>query len=181
MKKLLSGGVDEVENDHAILPPTLQGPLDLRSILEPGLSSTLQKMFGDPRILKPQERGELIARLRRAVELAPSVTEVRVLLGMALCVDLQAQKAIEELRHAVNMSPDCFVARLKFGELLMHLRICDQAAEHTHRAAELASNPVQSELARRQAATIRTMQREGIERGGYTGLLARLKRPLAKS
>ena len=49
----------------------------------------------------------------------------------------------------------------------MRLRVCDQAAEQTQCAAQLASNPVQSELARRQAATIRTMRREGIERGGY--------------
>ena len=86
---------------------------------------------------------------------------------MALCVDLQAQEAMEELREAVRSVPDSFIARLKFGELLMRLRVCDQAAEHTHVAARLASNDVQSELARRQAATIRTMLREGIERGGY--------------
>jgi len=180
MKKV-SGGVVEIENDHALLPHTGQGSLSLPAILEARVSSTLQKMFRDPRMLEPQERGDLIANLRQAVALAPSVPEVRVLLGMALCVDLQAQEAMEELRKAVDISPDCFVARLKFGELLMRLRICDQAAEHTHRAAELACNAAQSELARRQAGTIRTMQREGIERGGYTGLLARLKRQRAKS
>jgi hypothetical protein len=57
---------------------------------------------------------------------------------MALCVDLQAQEAMEELRQAVALAPECFVARLKFGELLMRLRICDQAAEHTEIAAQLA-------------------------------------------
>ena len=48
----------------------------------------------------------------------------------------------------------------------MRLRICDQAAEETHQAAELAMNDMQADLARHQAATIRTMRREGIERGG---------------
>ena len=43
----------------------------------------------------------------------------------------------------------------------------DKAEEHTRPAALLAQNMAQSELARRQAATIRTMKREGIERGGY--------------
>ena len=76
---------------------------------------------------------------------------------MALCVDLQAQEAMEELREAVPLAPDCFIARLKFGELLMRLRICDQAAEETQKAAQLATNDVQSDLARKQAATIRTM------------------------
>ena len=54
-----------------------------------------------------------------------------------------------------------------------------KAENHTQRAAQLAQNIAQSDLARRQAATIRTMTREGIERGGYATkwmLLSRLKR-----
>jgi uncharacterized protein HemY len=133
-------------------------------------------MFRDPRVLEAHERGNLIAQLRNALELAPNVTELRVLLGMALCVDLQAQDALEELRIAVEQAPDSFIARLKYGELLMRLRICQKAAEQTQEAALLAANAAQSELARRQAATIRTMLREGIERGGYAGLLSRLLR-----
>ena len=54
-----------------------------------------------PRVLQPEERKDLIVSLREAVELAPRVPEVRVLLGMALCVDLQAQEAMEEMREAV--------------------------------------------------------------------------------
>lgn len=134
----------------------------------------LHRMFRDPRVLEEYERRDLIAQLRNAVELTPRVVELRVLLGMALCVDLQAQEALEELRTAVQQAPDCFIARLKFGELLMRLRICDQASEETRIASLLASNAAQSELARRQAGTIRTMMREGIERGGYQGLFSRL-------
>jgi hypothetical protein len=58
----------------------------------------------------------------------------------------------------------------------MRLRVCRQAAEETHKAALLAANAVQSELARRQATTIRTMLREGIERGGYRGMVSRVFR-----
>jgi len=134
----------------------------------------LLRMFRDPRVLEPHERRNLITQLRTAVERAPQIAEVRVLLGMALSVDLQAQEALEELRIAVEQTPDCFVARLKYGELLMRLRICQKAAEQTHEASLLAVNAAQSELARRQAATIRTMLREGIERGGYAGLLSRI-------
>lgn len=137
-------------------------------------SRQILRMFRDPRVLEKEERADLVNELRRAVELAPAVPEVRVLFGMALCVDLQAQEALEQLRIAVEQAPSCFIARLKYGELLMRLRICGKAAEETHQAARLAGNSAQSELARRQAATIRSMQREGIERGGYKGLLPRL-------
>jgi uncharacterized membrane protein (DUF4010 family) len=113
--------------------------------------------------------------------MAPQVSELRVLLGMALCVDLQAQDALEELREAVNLSPESFIARLKFGELLMRLRICSQAAEETHQAALLATNAAQAELARRQATAIRTMLRDGVERGGYGGIVSRLFRSSRKS
>lgn len=163
-------GTDEA----VILAPSAQTPFALSAVLGGESSHHLRRMFRDPRVLDSHERGDLIAQLRQAVALAPEVAEVRVLLGMALCVDLQAQEALEELREATRLSPDCFVARLKFGELLMRLRICNQAAEETQRAAELAANDMQAELARKQAATIRTMLREGIERGGYGGFMARI-------
>ncbi|UWZ86853.1 hypothetical protein [Occallatibacter riparius] len=133
-------------------------------------SKQLFRMFRDPRVLEKEERADLVRELRSAVELAPAVAEVRVLFGMALCVDLQAQEALEQLRIAVEQAPDCFIARLKYGELLMRLRICGKAAEETHQAAKLAGSAAQSEMARRQATTIRTMMREGVERGGFKGL-----------
>jgi tetratricopeptide (TPR) repeat protein len=151
-------------------PAGLAWPAPLRG----ETSNLLLRMFRDPRVLEPNERGNLIARLRSAVEIDPHVPELRVLLGMTLCVDLQAQEALEHLREATRQAPDCFIARLKFGELLMRLRICNQAAEETHQAAQLATNDFQAELARKQASLIRTMLREGIERGGYSSLLSRL-------
>ncbi|HEY3703498.1 MAG TPA: hypothetical protein VGL22_00450 [Terracidiphilus sp.] len=156
---------------QAAPPSLLPAPLPV------GTSKQLARMFRDPRVLDEGERKGLIAELREAVALTPHVAEVRVLLGMALCVDLQVQEAMEQLRTAAAQAPNTFIARLKYGELLMRLRICDKAEEETHQAALLASNAAQSELARRQAAAIRTMLREGIERGGYQGLLGRLFRP----
>lgn len=131
----------------------------------------LIRMFRDPNVLERPERAELVTHLREAVALEPEVPELRVILGMALCVNYDGQAAMEELREACRQDPDSYIAQLKFGELLMRLRVCGQAAEHTQLAAELAVTPLQAELARRQAATIRTMQREGIERGGYGKLV----------
>ena len=142
----------------------------------PAISAAAQeqllRMFRDPYLLEPADRRDLIADLREAVTFDPQTAELRVLLAMALCVNFEAQEALEELRTSVRLAPDSFIAHLKFGELLMRLRVCGQAAEETRTAAELASTPLQSELARRQAAAIRSMQRTGIERGGYSKLLA---------
>jgi hypothetical protein len=102
---------------------------------------------------------------------------------MALCVNLEVQDAMEELGEAVALAPDSFIAHLKMGELWMRLRVMQKAEDHTHRAAKLAQNMAQSELARRQSATIRTMRREGIERGGYASpwmLISRVKRLFAR-
>ncbi len=127
----------------------------------------LRRMFADPRLLEKQECEDLVAELRQCVAQHPNVSELRVLLGMALCVNLDPQAAMEELAEAVALAPDSFIAHLKAGELWMRLRVMNKAENHTHQAAMLAQNLAQSELARRQAATIRTMRQNGIERDGY--------------
>ena len=141
----------------------------------------LMRMFADPYILEKDERASLVTQLRDCVTQYPEVSELRVLLGMALSVNLDAQAAIEELRESVRLAPNSFIAQLKFGELWMHLRVVDKAEEHTRQAALLSQSLAQSELARRQAATLRAMKREGIERGGYKspfGVVTRLFRRL---
>lgn len=127
----------------------------------------LMRMFADPYLLAVQEKVSLVEQLRGCVAQYPQVSELRVLFGMALCVNLEAQAAIEELREAVRLAPDSFIAQLKLGELWMRLRVCDKAEEHTRMAGMLAENMAQADLARRQATSIRKMKHEGIERGGY--------------
>jgi len=168
------------ETELSLMHQTLREPASLAfpPAIPLAAQEQLLRMFRDPYLLEPSDRADLIADLREAVALDPATPELRVLLGMALCVNLEAQQALEELRESVCLAPESFIARLKFGELLMRLRICDQAAEQTRMAAELASSPLQSELARRQAATIRTMQRNGIERGGYGKVLSVFSRVL---
>ena len=156
-------------------PSAVPSPLAVVPEEQRGL---LVRMFADPHLLEPGERVVLIERLRESVSASPEVPELRVLLGMALCVDLRVQEAIEELREGVRLAPDCFIAQLKMGELWMRLRVCGKAEEHTRRAGQLAANLAQAELARRQAAAIRTMLRQGIERGGYRSPFALLGRLL---
>jgi tetratricopeptide (TPR) repeat protein len=127
---------------------------------------SLARMFADPHLLEKQERAELVHELRECVRAHPEVSELRVLYGMALCVDFKVRDAIEELREGVRLAPDSFIAQLKMGELWMRLRVIEKAEEHTRQAALLARNIMQSELARRQAATIRTLLHNGIKRDG---------------
>jgi hypothetical protein len=134
--------------------------------------SLLWRMFSDPYLLEKEEKQILVAQLRDCVAKFPQVSELRVLLGMVLCVNLDVHAAIEELKESVRLAPNSFIAQLKLGELWMRLRVCDKAEEHTRTASLLAQNFAQSELARKQAATIRTFNREGIERGGYTSPFA---------
>ncbi len=127
----------------------------------------LLRMFTDPYLLDKGERADLAGQLRECVKENPHVSELRVLFGMALCVNFDVPDAIEELREAVRLAPDSFIAQLKMGELWMRLRVMNKAEEHTRHAALLAGNRVQAELARRQGASIRAMKHAGIERGGY--------------
>jgi tetratricopeptide (TPR) repeat protein len=165
--QMLSATGTSMERDGSALSiPGSSSPL---AHIPQGAQSALARMFGNPYLLEKAERVELVNQLRECVSLNPEVSEMRVLLGMALCVNLEVEDAMEELNEAVRLSPNSYIAQLKAGELWMRLRVMGKAEEHTQRAAHLAQSPAQSELARRQAATIRTMKREGIERGGYKG------------
>jgi hypothetical protein len=177
-KTLLAGDSSREKDTDALSISMPSSPL---ARIPEETHSALLRMFADPYLLEKGERVGLVNQLRACVAANPEVSELRVLLAMALCVNLEVPDAIEELREAVRLSPDSFIAQLKMGELWMRLRVCRKAEEHTHAAAQLARNLAQSELARRQAATIRTMMREGIERGGYKSpwlIVARVARRL---
>jgi hypothetical protein len=128
----------------------------------------LLRMFTDPYLLEREDRTQLVTNLREIVTANPQVSDLRVVLGMALCVNFEVQDAIDELQEGVRLAPDSFIAHLKMGELWMRLRVCEKAEDHTRQAALLARNSVQSDLARRQAATLRTLMHKGIKRGGYS-------------
>src|SRR5258705_11381409 len=85
----------------------------------------LLRMFADPYLLEKEERSDLVDQLRECVTQFPEVSELRVLLGMALCVNFDVHPAIEELKESVRLAPNSFIAQLKLGELWMRLRVCN--------------------------------------------------------
>src|SRR5258708_39141739 len=103
-------------------------------------------MFSDPYLLEKEEKANLVVQLRDCVAQFPEVSELRVLLGMALCVNLDVHPAIEELKEPVRLAPNSFIAQFKLGELWMRLRVVDKAEEHTQLAALLAQNLAQPDL-----------------------------------
>ncbi len=146
--------------------PAPLAPMSLAAV--PGRAQgLLLRMFADPRVLAKEEGIELVAGLREAIARQPGVSDLHVLLGMALCVTLDAQTAIDELCEGVRLAPDSYIAHLKMGELWMRLRVMDKAENHTRQATLLAGNMAQADIARQQATRIRTMKREGVERSGY--------------
>jgi len=158
----MSDAIVRSERDAAVAVP----PLSL-SLVPRETQNLLVRMFANPTVLEKQERVELVKHLRACVAENPKNSDLRVVFGMALCVNLEAQAAMDELGEAVSLAPDSFIAHLKAGELWMRLRVMTKAEDHTRQASLLAKNFGQAELARRQAATIQTMRREGIDRGGY--------------
>jgi tetratricopeptide (TPR) repeat protein len=156
-----------IPKSEAIQPMSREpAPLALPSVAAHAQKALL-RMFADPRVLSKEETVELVDGLRQCVEQNPDNSDLRVVYGMALCVNLDAQDAMEELAEAVRLDPQSYIAHLKMGELWMRLRVMNKAQDHTQHAAKLAQTMVQSDLARRQAVTIRTMLQHGIERGGY--------------
>jgi tetratricopeptide (TPR) repeat protein len=154
------------KNESIQIQPSSSAPLSL-ALVPQSAQRNLLRMFADPRVLSKEESAELVEQLGDCVEQNPKDSDLRVIYGMALCVNLEAQEAMEELGEAVRLSPNSYIAHLKMGELWMRLRVMNKAEYHTHQAAMLSQNLAQSDLARRQAATIRTMLQHGIERGGY--------------
>src|SRR5260370_26456665 len=128
--------------------------------------NSLLRMFADPYLLSKEDRAELVQGLRECVRAHPRVSDLRVLLGMALCVNFEVPDAIEELREGVRLAPESFIALLKMGELWMRLPVMDNAEEHTHRAALLSGKLAEAKLAGNKDASIRAMKHAGIERGG---------------
>jgi hypothetical protein len=153
------------DNEAAALP--VSAPSLSLSLLPKQAQSAVLRMFADPRVLATEERADLVKHLRDCVAEHPRNSDLRVVLGMALCVNLDAQSAMEELGEAVSLAPNSFIAHMKAGELWMRLRVMNKAEDHTRQASLLAQNAAQAELARRQAAAIRTIRRHGIERDGY--------------
>jgi hypothetical protein len=116
----------------------------------------------------PTELTTYIATLERLALEYPRSADVRTALGMAHAVNCDVYKSLDALEDARRVEPDNFWAQFKFAELHYRLRALNTAEEETRRAADLASNPVQLAIARRQMKEIRALKHTSVRNVEWT-------------
>ncbi len=154
------------------LAPPATAPIALPDTLGPDASVQLQRMFRDPRVLEPDERGDLVAQSSQGCRTG------------AACSRGARDAGHGALRRPAGAGSHGAVARSRASRLPIasspgsSLASCSCACASATRPPnkpDRRSNWQQTickrRLARTQAATIRTMRREGIERGGYSSVL----------
>src|SRR5437764_1367569 len=77
----------------------------------------LLRMFADPHLLEEGERLALVEELRACVQAHPAVADLRVLYGMALCVNLDVQAALQLALLVAIILPAVKIAASVCGRL----------------------------------------------------------------
>jgi len=116
----------------------------------------------------PEDVTTYIAKLEQLCLDYPQSADVRTALGMAHAVNYDVYKSMDALEEARTLEPENFWAQLKYAELHYRLRALNKAEEETRRAAELAGNPVQLALARKQMKDIRTLKHSCVRNVHWT-------------
>ena len=127
----------------------------------------------DPHTVSPEDLGAYIQKLELACLDNPRSADLRTCLGMAYAVNLDVYKSMDTLEDATAIDPEHFWAQLKYAELQYRLRALNLAEEETRKAVNLASDPWQLSLARKQLQEIRTLKHGCIRNVHWTKPLAR--------
>src|SRR5260370_5502423 len=118
----------------------------------------------DPHTVSPVELKQYIGILEKACADNPRSADLRTMVGMAYAMNYDAHKSMDTLEAAVQLDDKHFFAQLKYSELLYRLRALPRAEEETIKALNLAGNPWELSLARKQLQEIRRLIREGTQR-----------------
>ena len=122
----------------------------------------------DPHSVSPAELSAYIQKLEQACLENPQSADLRTALGMAHAVNYDVYKSMDALEDARAVDPENFWAQLKYAELHYRLRALNKAEEETRRATELAQNPIQLALARKQMKDIRELKHSCIRNVEWT-------------
>jgi hypothetical protein len=122
----------------------------------------------DPHGVSPTDLALYIQQLEAACLANPQSADLRTCLGMAHAVNYDVYKSMDALEDARTVDPENFWAQLKYAELHYRLRVLNRAEEETRRAADLAANPFQLALARKQMRDIRELKHTAIRNVAWT-------------
>jgi cytochrome c-type biogenesis protein CcmH/NrfG len=136
--------------------------------LEPRGASLPPVPWRDPYSVSPKDLAVYIEQLEAACAANPASADLRTCLGMAHAVNYDVYKSMDALEEARAIDPDNFWAQLKYAELHYRLRALNRAEEETRRAAELASNPFQLAIARKQMKDIRELLHSSVRNVEWT-------------
>jgi len=118
--------------------------------------------------VSPADLTAYIQQLEAACVANPRSADLRTCLGMAHAVNYDVYKSMDALEDARAVDPENFWAQLKYAELHYRLRVLNRAEEETRRAADLAANPFQLALARKQMKDIRELKHSCIRNVEWT-------------
>jgi hypothetical protein len=122
----------------------------------------------DPYSVSPQDLAKYIEQLESMCAANPASADLRTCLGMAHAVNYDVYKSMDALEEARTIDPENFWAQLKYAELHYRLRALNRAEEETRRAADLACNPFQLAIARKQMKEIRELKHSCIRNVEWT-------------
>src|SRR5262245_3332470 len=133
-----------------------------RTAMLPAPQSSLPPVpWRDPHTIPPTELAAYIHRLEQACLAHPDCANLRTCLGMAYAMNYDVYKSLDALEEARTIEVKNFWAQMKYAELHYRLRTLVRAEEETLKAIELAEDPWQLGIARRQLQEIRRLTREG--------------------
>jgi hypothetical protein len=122
----------------------------------------------DPYQVSPVELSGYIQKLEQACLEHPQSADLRTCLGMAHAVNHDVYKSMDALEEARVLEPENFWAQLKYAELHYRLRILNTAEAETRKAADLAQNPMQLAIARKQMHDIRQLRHGSVRNVHWT-------------
>jgi tetratricopeptide (TPR) repeat protein len=125
-------------------------------------------LWRDPHTVPPEDLAASIQRLERACLAEPQSVALRTCLGMAYAMNYQVDESMDALELAVSIDPDNFWAQLKYAELHYRLRVLNRAEDETVKALNLATDPWQLSLARKQLQEVRTLKHSCVRNVEWT-------------
>jgi len=130
-----------------------------RRLVHQAPSSSLPPMpWRDPHNVSSTELATYIEQLEQECLEYPLSADVRTCLGIAHAVNHDVYKSMDALEEARAVEPENFWAQLKYAELHYRLRALNKAEIEARRATELAQNPFQLAIARKQMKDIRELK-----------------------